>query len=107
MNELNTFKMLINIDEAFTIYNIFEFFYCFVVIIIYCDNQKAQTLAKNFINYFRIKHINIQHHFVREKIIKNQIQLKHVSTHDQIINNFTKSLFRNVFEKFRNAFDLI
>ena len=99
--------MFINIDKTFTIYNIFEFFYCFVATIIYCDNQKAQTLAKNFINYFRIKHINIQHHFVREKIIKNQIQLKHVFIHDQIINDFIKLFFRNVFKKFRNALNLI
>ena len=47
--------------------------YCLIVIVIYCDNQKAQAFVKNFINYFRIKHINIQHHFVREKIIKKQI----------------------------------
>ena len=73
MNELNTFNIFINIDKTFIIYNIVEFFYCFVAIIIYCDNQKAQTFAKNFINHFRMKHINIQHYFVREKIIKNQI----------------------------------
>ena len=95
--------MLINIDEAFIIYEIFEFVYCFVVIIIYCDNQKAQTLAKNFINHFRMKHMNIQHHFVREKIVEEQIQLEHVFTQDQITDDLIKSLFKNAFERFRNA----
>ena len=42
--------------------------YCFVVTIIYCDNQKAQALAKNSIFYVRNKHIDIQHHFVKNKV---------------------------------------
>ena len=49
--------------------------------------------------------MNIQHHFVREKIIENRIQLKHVFTQNQIIDDFIKSLSRNAFEKFRNALD--
>ena len=77
-----------------------------IVIIIYYDNQKTQTFAKNFINHFRIKHINI-HHFVREKIIEKQIQLKHVFITKQIIDDFIKSFFRNNFEKFRKTLNLI
>ena len=72
--------MFINIDDVFIIYKTFKLVYNFVVIIIYCDNQKIQTFAKNFINYFRIKYINIQYYFVREKIIKKRIQLKYVFT---------------------------
>ena len=72
--------MFINIDEDLIIFEIFELVYFFAVTIIYCDNQKTQTLAKNFINYFRIKYINIQQHFVRKKIVEEQIQLKYVFT---------------------------
>ena len=50
---------------------------------------------------------NIQHHFVREKIIEKQIQLKRVFTTKQIINNFIKSFFRNSFEKFRKTLNFI
>ena len=95
--------MFINIDDVLVTYKTFEFVYNFVVIIIYCDNQKTQTFAKNFINYFRIKHINIQHHFVREKIVEKRIQLKYVFTQNQIIDDFIKPLFKNAFKKFRNA----
>ena len=65
--------MFININKAFIIYKISKFIYCLIVIVIYCDNQKTQTFVKNFINYFRMKHMNIQYHFVREKIIEKQI----------------------------------
>ena len=99
--------MFINIEKIFIIYEILKLIYCLIVIVIYCNNQKTQTFVKNFINYFRIKHMNIQHHFVREKIIKKQIQLKHVFTTKQIINDFIKSFFRNNFEKFRKALNFI
>ena len=99
--------MSVNIEKVFIIYEISKSIYCFVVTVIYCDNQKTQTFVKNFINYFRMKHMNIQHHFVREKIIEKQIQLKHVFTTKQITDNFIKSLFRNNFEKFRKTLNLI
>ena len=77
---MNTLNIFINIDDVFIIYETFELIYNLVAIIIYCDNQKVQIFAKNFINHFRMKHMNIQHHFVREKIVKERIQLKHVFT---------------------------
>ena len=99
--------MSINIEKVFIIYKISKSVYCFVVTIIYCNNQKAQTFVKNFINYFRMKHMNIQHHFVCEKIIEKQIQLKYVFTTKQIIDDFIKSFFRNSFEKFRKTLNFI
>ena len=62
--------MFINIEKIFIIYKILKLIYCLIVIVIYCNNKKTQRFVKNFINYFRIKHMNIQHHFVREKIIE-------------------------------------
>ena len=106
-NELNTFNMFINIEKVFIIYEILKSVYCLIVTVIYYNNQKTQTFVKNFINYFRMKHMNIQHHFVREKIIEKQIQLKHVFTTKQIINDFIKSFFRNNFEKFRKTLSFI
>ena len=99
--------MFINIEKIFIIYEILKLIYCLIVIVIYCNNQKTQTFVKNFINHFRMKHMNIQHHFVREKIIEKQIQLKHVFTTKQIINDFIKSFFRNNFEKFRKTLNFI
>ena len=99
--------MFINIEKIFIIYEILKLIYCLIVIVIYCNNSKTQTFIKNFINYFRMKHMNIQHYFVRKKIIEKQIQLKHVFTTKQIINDFIKSFFRNSFEKFRKTLNFI
>ena len=103
LNELDTSSMPINIDEGLIAFEIFEPVYSLVATIIYCDNQGTQALAKNFINHSRMKHMDIQHHFVREKIAEGQIQLKHVPTQNQIADGLIKPLPRNAFEKFRNA----
>ena len=99
--------MFINIEKIFIIYEVLKSIYCLIVIVIYCNNQKTQTFVKNFINHFRMKHMNIQHHFVRKKIIKKQIQLKYVFITKQIINDFIKLFFRNNFEKFRKTLNFI
>ena len=65
--------MFINIKFFFIIYEILKLIYYLIVIVIYCNNKKTQTFVNFFINHFRMKYMNIQHHFVREKIIEKQI----------------------------------
>ena len=80
--------------------------YCFAITI-FCDNQSAQTFAKNFIFHARNKHIDIQQHFVKNKIQNETFDLQHVFNNDQIANDFIKSLSKNKFFKFRRDIDLI
>jgi len=56
------------------------------------DNQGALALAKNPQFHARTKHIDIQHHFVRECIEKGQITLAYCSTTDMTADIFTKAL---------------
>jgi len=60
--------------------------------IIWCDNISALALASNPIYHARTKHIEIDYHFVREKVINRDIMLKFISTHDQLADVFTKGL---------------
>ncbi len=53
-------------------------------IMINCDNQSAIFLPKNNSYSPRTKHIDIRHHFVREKLANKEIDVKYVSTNDQI-----------------------
>ena len=43
-----------------------------------CDNQVAITIAKKFVHYDRTKHVEIDRHFISEKIEGKIISLKHV-----------------------------
>ena len=49
----------LSISKKFIIYKVAKLIYCFIVTIIYYNNKKTQTFVKNFINYFRIKYMNI------------------------------------------------
>ena len=56
------------------------------------DNQSTIVLARNPVHHARSKHIDIQHHFIREKIESNEIEISYKSTDDMIADALTKPL---------------
>ena len=60
--------------------------------ILWCDNISALALASNPVYHARTKHIEIDYHFVREKVLNRDILIKFISTNDQLEDIFTKSL---------------
>ncbi|GKC38948.1 gag/pol polyprotein, partial [Tanacetum coccineum] len=60
--------------------------------ILWCDNLGATYLSTNPIFHARTKHVEIDYHFVREKVAQGYLRVQHISTHDQITDIFTKPL---------------
>ena len=60
--------------------------------VLWCDNISALALASNPVYHARTKHIEIDYHFVREKVLNRDILIKFISTNDQLADIFTKSL---------------
>jgi hypothetical protein len=75
-------------------------------VMIYENNQNAIVLIKNFQFHARIKHIDIQIHFIREKMIEEFIDLAYVFIDQMIVDDLTKSLARNKFVQFRVALEI-
>ena len=60
--------------------------------ILWCDNVSALATASNPVFYARIKHIEVDFHFIRERMLRKDLQVKFVSTIDQLADIFTKGL---------------
>jgi len=72
-----------------------------------CDNQSSIKLAHNPIYHARTKHIEIQHHFVREKIQSKEIDLIYCNTTDNVADIFTKPLGKMNFEECRKQLGVV
>jgi hypothetical protein len=74
------------------------FFPLFSTPVLWCDNIRALVLPYNPMYHARTKHIAIDYHFIRDKVINCDISIKFISTPDQIADILTKgpnpALFR-------------
>ena len=73
---------------------------------IYCDNMSAIALTKNPIFHATSKHIELRHHFIRDVVQKEEIQLEFISTNEQPADMLTKPITTEKFLKFRDMFRL-
>ena len=61
-------------------------------IAIHCDNQGAVNLTKNALTVFRTKHVDIAHHFVRNRVSQGALKFQYISTNEQLAGFLTKAL---------------
>ncbi|KZZ88211.1 hypothetical protein BBO_09576 [Beauveria brongniartii RCEF 3172] len=59
---------------------------------LYIDNNSALKLTRNPEFHNRSKHIDVKHHFVREKVEEGVINTQRVNTRDNLADILTKSL---------------
>ncbi|KAE8668864.1 tir-nbs resistance protein [Hibiscus syriacus] len=76
-------------------------------ILLYCDNQSAIRLAENPVFHARTKHVEVHYHFVREKVLQEEIEMRQIKIDEQIADLFTKSLSVGKFEHFRRQHGVI
>ena len=69
---------------------------------IYSDSQGSIALVKNPEFHTRTKHIDIQHHFVREHYINGAVDFQFVGTEDMIADVLTKPIAKVKHQKFVN-----
>jgi EAL domain-containing protein (putative c-di-GMP-specific phosphodiesterase class I) len=73
---------------------------------LWCDNLGATYLSANLVFHARVEHIEIDFHFVRERVTRKQLQVRFISSKDQLADGFTKALPTSKFEAFRDNLNL-
>jgi histone deacetylase 1/2 len=68
---------------------------------IWYDNLGATFLSSNLIFHARTKHVEVDYHFVRDRVAKREIQIRFISFTDQLENILTKSLSYSTFALLR------
>jgi histone deacetylase 1/2 len=75
--------------------------------VLWCDNLGATYLTANPMFYARTKHIEVDFHFVREKVAMGALDVRFVSSEDQVADAFTKPATRLILDHLRHNLNLI
>lgn len=64
---------------------------------LFCDNISVLYLTTNLFPHARTKHIEIDYHFGRKKVVTGTLVTKYVSAKNQLADLFTKVLPKTIF----------
>lgn len=69
--------------------------------ILWCDNIGATYLSSNPVFHARTKHIEVDYHFVREQVAQKLLDIRIISSNDQVADGFTKAQTVHRLQEFR------
>jgi histone deacetylase 1/2 len=73
---------------------------------LWCDNLGATYLSANPVFHARTKHIEIDFHFVRERVAQKLLEIRFINSGDQVADGFTKPLSVTKLRQFRYNLNL-
>jgi histone deacetylase 1/2 len=76
-------------------------------LVLWCDNIGATYLSSNPVFHARTKHIEVDYHFVRERVTQKLLRIKFIFSKDQLADIFTKPLPQQQFVGCRHNLNLL
>lgn len=69
--------------------------------------MNVKILVATPIMHIRIKYVEINGYFVRDQVIQGLLNVKHISSCDQLINTLTKPLVKGAFHSLKTKLMVI
>lgn len=60
--------------------------------VVWCDNTSTVSMAAIPTHHARVKHVEIDHHFVRKKVLDGSLQVNFVPSANQVADVLTKPI---------------
>ena len=73
----------------------------------FCDSSGALAQMNNTVGHQRAKHIDVQHHFLRERVARKEIKVEYLPTQDMVADVLTKALAKPQHERFCEEMGLV
>ncbi|KAA0049849.1 Copia protein [Cucumis melo var. makuwa] len=67
---------------------------CETPLMLFCDNKAAITIANNSVQHDRTKHVEIDRHFIKERLDNGSICIPYIASSQQIVDVLTKGLLK-------------
>ena len=64
---------------------------------LYCDNNAIINIAHNLVQHDRTKHVEVDHHFIKEKMEVRLVCMPCISTKKQLADVLTKGVHKEMF----------
>jgi hypothetical protein len=74
--------------------------------ILWCDNTGATYLTANPIFHRRAKHVEVDYHFIRERVASKQLDVRIITSKDQLADIMTRPLPGPAFSKITNNLNM-
>ena len=74
---------------------------------LHCDNLSTLHVASNPVLHARTKHVELDYHFVRERVARGSLSLVFTPSSDQVADCLTKSLIASRFQELRTKLSVL
>lgn len=74
--------------------------------LVYCDNISAFYLSTNHVQHKRTMHVEIDLHFVRERVAIGDFRVLHVPMTSRFADIFTEGLPSSLFLEFKSSLNI-